>query len=169
MNKIKYILIILSIAYADAVSAEDYIGITLGQSSIDLEGYEPGFFYKAYGGIRGKYYAFEGAYMRLARFDLSGQNTGSISASGIEGSGVLFLPLTSNLEILLKVGVFSWSASGDFNGGRVPKNKGTDTTLGVGAQYTITGNFSLRLEYQQFKGVLGGEVTSSSLGIKYRL
>jgi hypothetical protein len=165
----KYILILFSIGFTNVALAEDYIGITLGQSSIDLEGYHEGFFYKAYGGIRSKYYGFEGAYMRLARFDITGQNTGSIGTSGIEGSGILFLPLSSNLEFLIKAGIFSWSASGDYNGGLIPQNKGTDITYGIAAQYTITENFSLRIEYQQFKNVLNGEVTTPSFGIKYKL
>jgi len=160
---------LLLTACVNTVSAEDYIGATLGESSIDLDGYDPGFFYKAYGGIRSKYYGFEGAYMRLARFDLIEGNTGSISSSGIEVSGVLFLPLSSNLELFLKAGVFSWSASGDFNGGLIPQNKGTDVTYGGGFQYSITENIAVRAEYQQFKDVLGGEVTSPSLGIKYKL
>ena len=170
MKKIYYIFILLfTCGYTNAVFAEDYIGFTLGQSSINLDNYDNGFFYKIYGGIRSEYFGFEGSYIRLARFDLSGSNTGSISSSGIEGSGIIFLPLTTNFEFILKAGVFSWSASGEINGGLIPKNKGTDVAYAIGAQYSISEKFKLRAEYQQFNNVLGGKVTSPSLGLYYRL
>jgi len=170
LKKFNYILILLlTCGYTPAVLAEDYIGFTVGQSSIDIDGYDDGLFYKVYGGIRSKYFGFEGSYIRLARFDLSGSNTGSISSSGIEGSAMVFLPLTTNFEFILKAGVFSWSASGDINGGLIPKNKNTDVTYGIGAQYSISEKLKLRAEYQQFNSVLDGKVTSPSLGLYYRL
>jgi len=150
------------------VKADDYLGIALGQSSITLDGYDQGFFYKAYGGIRKKYYGFEGSYNRLATFDITGNNSGSVSVSGIEAAGITFLPITNKLELFFKVGFFAWSATGKINGGFVPKNKGTDLSYSLGEDYNVAEKITLRAEYQWFSGVLGDDITSVSTGLSYR-
>ncbi len=151
------------------VSADDYVGVAFGQSSIGLTGYDKGFFYKAYGGVRNKYYGFEGTYNRLAQFDISGNNTGSVSVSGIEATGITFLPITNNLEIFLKIGFYSWSATGRVNGGFIPQNKGTDLSYSFGANYNVAEKITLRAEYQWFKGVLGDDISSIATGFSYRI
>lgn len=153
----------------NSASADDYIGASVGQSEIDLTGYDYGFFYKIYGGVRKKYYGFEGNYTRLARFDITGANTGSVNASGIGVSVISFLPLTSNFEVFIKVGFFSWSATGRINGSLLSKNQGTNSSYAFGAQYNATENVTLRAEYQRFKGVLGDNISSISTGISYRI
>jgi len=153
----------VTVSYAD-----DYVGAALGKSEIDLENYDFGFFYKLYGGIRSKYYGFEGSYNRLAKFEVAGANGGSISTSGMEGALIIFIPFTDNFEIFTKVGVFIWSATGLINGSPISENKGNDLTYGAGIQYGITENSILRIEYQVFEEVIGGEITSASMGYAYR-
>ena len=139
----------------------------MGQSSIDRVGYDEGFFYKLYGGIRKKYYGFEGSYNRLAKFEVTGNNSGTIYSSGITGTGMIFIPLTDNFELFIKAGFLSWSATGEFNGAPLSNNKGTDLTYGGGMQYAITSKTTLRIEYVRFKDVVGGELTSVSTGFSY--
>ncbi len=173
MSYIKYrhislILFLVQISGFAAAESDTYLGSAIGQSSINVEGYDQGFFYKLYGGMRKKYYGFEASYNRLARFDISGNNTGSVSVSGIEASGITFLPILNNIELFIKVGFFSWSATGRINGGFIPKNKGNDLTYSAGAQYNVAQKVKLRAEYQRFKGVLGDDITSVSTGVSFR-
>jgi len=172
LNRIKNMLfIIILLGFCNSVAAEEYtnyLGASLGQSSINLSGYDQAFFYKLYAGTRKKHYGFEGSYNRLAKFDLSGNNSGSVSASGIEAAGIIFLPTTNNLELFVKLGFISWSATGKINGGFVPQNNGNDLTYSVGAQYEVADKIKLRAEYQWFRDVIGGDLTSVSTGISYR-
>jgi len=162
-------IMLLSITHSVfAEEAKDYVGIALGQSTITLDGYDQGFFYKAYGGFRSQYIGFEGSYNRLANFDITGANNGSVSASGIEAAAISFLPVSQNLELFVKLGFFSWSATGKINGGFIPKNKGTDLTYSFGAQYDVAEKVTLRAEYQWFKDVLGGDISSVSTGISFK-
>jgi len=170
LKSTKFILILfLLLSYLNNVSAGEYLGISMGQSSIDLEGYDPGFFYKIYGGIRNKYLGFEGSYNRLARFDISGKDNGSVSASGIAGSVIAFLPVISNFELFAKLGIFSWSATGEINTKPPINNKGTDITYAFGMQYNVSKKLTVRTEYQVYKDVLSGEVTSMTVGLGFRL
>lgn len=169
MKSIKFILItVLLFGHLNGIAADDYLGFAMGKSTIARDGYDQGFFYKVYAGIRTKYYGFEGSYNRLAKFDIAGGTSGSVSASGIEASGITFLPISNNLELFMKVGFLSWSATGRINGGFVPKNKGTDLTYSAGAQYNVAEKVVLRTEYQRFKNVVGGDITSVSAGFSYR-
>lgn len=98
-----------------------------------------------------------------------GDITSSSELTGLYAAGVAFMPVAPRTEILAKAGVMRWSQKNNYQqtviDGGVPdpvdeRNISTSTSesgfgglLGVGAQYQMTDNLSVRGEYERGFGI----------------
>lgn len=106
-------------------------------------------------------FAIEFGYQTLGSLDLDG--TCGIAAtpftvvapdSGLVAAGVGRLRFGQGFALLGRAGLYSWSSSGD---------SGTETVLGVGAEYEWRKGFAARLEYTAY----GDEVDSIGLTLRF--
>lgn len=127
-------------------------------------------------GVEGGYINFGESHatgdLMSARIGFS-EDQGDISSSsnldGIYAAGVAFMPVAPKTEIFAKAGIMRWSQKNTYqqtviDGGVVDpldeRNVSTSTTetgfgglLGVGAQYQMTDNLSVRGEYERGFGI----------------
>ncbi|QTR48597.1 outer membrane beta-barrel protein [Candidatus Thiothrix anitrata] len=106
---------------------------------------------------------------RLNLSEDHGDITASSELSGIYAAGVAFMPVAPKTEVLAKAGVMRWSQKNErkqtviINGTPDPldnRNESTSSSssgfgglLGVGAQYQMTDNLSVRGEYERGFGI----------------
>jgi OOP family OmpA-OmpF porin len=176
------------LAVASQASAQGfYIGGAVGKSDHDdgnaipdlitsgsVDGSDTGF--KVFGGYQfNPYFGVELAWVDLGKAGYSGTffgapvTGGTVKTSGLNLSAVGTLPLGSGFAIFGKAGVFAWEAKANDVTGGVPfsaKDDGGDLSLGIGASYDFTKNFSIRAEWERFKAV--GDIDLLSIGLVYK-
>ncbi len=169
LNK-KIITSLILAANVNIVFAGNYIGGSFGQSSVDASGYNKPTAYKLFGGLRNKNFGIEAGYHNLGKFSIptifGDANT---TVKGFEISGVGFLPLNEKFELFAKVGAFAWNVDSTVSSLNLSaSDSGTDLTYGLGAEFKVMQDFSLRAEYQKFVKISDSDVSSISLGAAYR-
>lgn len=158
----------VSLAISSSANADTYFGGSIGQSDINEYNYETADSFKVFGGTRSDNLGFEAAYIDMGQFDISGQNgTGSIDVNGFELSAVGYLPLSDNLDLMAKFGLFAWNVDAMVNNSSYGSDDGIDPTIGVGAQFKITDNMAVRAEYQVVTDVSGGDIDMLSAGLSF--
>ncbi|MBL4622396.1 MAG: outer membrane beta-barrel protein [Immundisolibacteraceae bacterium] len=89
----------------------------------------------------------------------------------LDGFGVSLtgtLPLTEQLSLLGRVGMYRWDANGSASLGAVSvsaNDDGTDLTYGVGIQYSFTDHLGLRVEWERFEEVADDDVQLISASV----
>lgn len=111
MKKLSIGKSLLTIAMALAISntaySETYVGGSFGQSSLDYPGYDDSSSFKVFGGMRNDKPGFEASYIDLGKFDISGSGgSGHIDVTSIEISAVGYLPISNNIDLMAKAGLF---------------------------------------------------------------
>ena len=135
-----------SFLLANTAVAGNYFGAAIG--SADIEG-EDDSSLKFYGGSRTGNMGFELAYHDLGKQEDSALGlTASIEVTGIEFSGVGYLPVSSTVDIFGKLGLLLWDADLNLTGFPQVSEDGNDFIFGVGAQFNTTKNLAIRLELQ---------------------
>lgn len=134
--------------------------------------------------------AVEFGYVNLGKFGASAVGTelgvplsesADYKAKGFQATLVGIIPVSKQVDILGRIGVFRWDWNLTSTGieGGVPFSRdetthGTDVTYGIGAQYNVSKNISARLEWQRFQNVgdqpMNGQtnIDMFSLGLVYR-
>ena len=170
-----------------AAHAQPYIGLSIGQSSIDesiteglitsgtTDGKDSAF--KLFGGYRfHPNFAAELAYVNLGELTYSGTffatpvTGGSVKANGLNMSAVGILPLTNEFSLFGKLGLFAWEAKASDTTGGVPFSAtadGADVSFGIGASYDFTKQFSVRAEWELFK-LENADASLVSVGVLFR-
>ncbi|GLS24778.1 outer membrane beta-barrel protein [Marinibactrum halimedae] len=166
-------LLILS----SVVSAEGfYTGISVGESSVDVSGFDDETTY----GIVGGYKFFEHFALELSYIDLGTYEFNEVLEQGIvefenkidvlDFSAVGILPLSDSFELFAEAGVFYWEVEADARFQSIDGNDfsitanedGFDLSLGLGATAHFGENFSMTLKYQSFDA--DDEISNLSLG-----
>ncbi len=115
---------------------------------------------KIYGGSRiYENFAVEAFYSDFGSISAEGTTTDGDNAtanaevSGFGASAVGLLPLSRSIDLMAKLGMLYWDVESSSTVGGVSESNddtGMDPTFGVGAQYTITSNVALRVEWERF-------------------
>ena len=135
-----------------------YIGFSLGSANDDVLS-ESDTGYKFYGG----YTVNNNLGFEIAFVDL-GQYVGrSLDQYGVAFEAVGYIPLSNNLDLMGKVGLFAWTVED-----RYYIDYGTDLTYGLGVQYDLNNRVYVRGEWEQFTDVSGGDVSLLSAGLVYK-
>ena len=146
--------------------------------------------YRLFGGYQlHKYIAIEAAYVDLGRFGFRtdvtprGSLSGSTRIDGFELSAVGTVPLGERFGVFARVGALaaqtktSYTGGGSIEtllGGENQRKRSTDLSYGVGINYNINKNLSVRADwsrYEKLGDVLTGGRTNASLyalGLVYR-
>lgn len=174
-------------AFAQASAQGMYLGGSVGSSDADegnaipdlitsgtVDGKDTGI--KFFGGYQfTRNIGIELAYVDLGKARYSGLffgapvTGGTVKTTGFNVSAVGTLPLNAGFSLFAKAGLFSWQAKARDVTGGVPfsgTDDGADLSLGLGAAYDVTRNFSVRAEWEQFEAV--DNVSLLSLGFAFR-
>jgi OOP family OmpA-OmpF porin len=172
---------------ASQVSAQAYLGGSIGQSDIDeqittglitagsVDGKDSAF--KIFGGYMfSRHFGIEGAYVDLGEVSYSGNFSGTpvtggrVEVTGVNISALGALPVNEQFSIFGKVGLFLWNAeANDTTGGAAfsAKEDGTDLSFGVGAGYNFTRSLGIRVEWEVFE-TADADATLLSIGLLWR-
>ena len=156
------------LSISSLAAAEGYIGGAFGSTDVDVSGYDNSDTYKIYGGFPQGNLGIEGAYINFDGFDVQGTSGAEyVDGHGLEVSGVGFLPLGQTVELFGKLGILAWSLDANTLGSSFGSDDGTSFAYGAGLQFKPAEQLSLRLEYQGFQDVSGGDLSSIMLGAAY--
>lgn len=150
-----------------------YVGASIGQSSMDIEGCggviscdDKDTAWRILGGYQiNRNFAVELGYHQLgdAKASFPGGQV-DFEANAIELVGVGLLPLANNFALYAKAGFYrgETEATGSNALGSVnEKESNTDLTYGLGAQYNFNPKFGVRAEWQRYTN-MGGEAIGES-------
>jgi len=141
--------------------------------------------YKLFGGYQfNKYFALEGGYFNLGKFDYAlstatGTAEGNIKIMGVNLDAVAILPVTENFSVFGRAGANyaqakdSFSTTGSISiADTNPKKSDLNYKFGVGLQYAITDAVGIRLEAERYRinDAVGnmGDIDLFSVGLTYR-
>ncbi len=131
------------------------------------------------GGYRwGKYLALEGGYTDLGDIEASYSGTGPLSSaeqkavypasgSGYELSLLGLYPFSENLSGFVRGGLFAWHAEYSTNAGTRVSDSGRDRVFGLGGEWRVNAQWSLRLGWDRYT-VARDSTNLISLGGRYR-
>lgn len=171
--------VIFSAVMASPAFAEGfYLGADLGRSnaSVDVQGTSFDNHDTAWGVHGGykfsPYLAAEIGYRDFGKFDETFSNIANVSvkAHAVEASVIGSYPFTESFNVYGRLGVASVKATADFNvlGSNESLEKTeTKAVFGIGAQYAINKNFSLRTEYTQYSEIEDVKLSSFTIGANY--
>lgn len=121
---------------------------------------------KLFGGYRfNQNFALEGFYADLGDAEVS-NGTVNIKAAtdGYGVSAVGLFPVTEQIDLFAKVGMFHWSIDATTNVNVSLGDDGTDATYGIGAAYNLD-KVSLRAELERFD-IGGDNIDMISAGVQ---
>jgi len=143
---------------AHAAPPVGYFGFSLGSADDDVLS-ESDTGYKFFGGYTvNNNLGFEIAYVDLGQYV-----DGLLEQYGVAFEVVGYLPVSRNLNLMGKIGMFAWTA--DY--AAFARDEGTDLTYGLGVQYGFNNRLFVRGEWEQFLDVSGGDVSLLSAGLLY--
>jgi len=160
---------------ATAAQAQAYLGVGLGKSKTPdqpstscavfglpsdctLSKKDTDSAVRIFGGVQaGPNFAFEVAYLDLGQGRVDITSPVAISSefkvSGLDISGIGFLPFGANFGGMARVGLFSWTAKlsvSDATGTVSNNENGVSLAFGLGLTYEFGRRFSTRLEWERF-------------------
>lgn len=141
--------------------------------------------YKLFAGYQfNKYFALEGGYFNLGKFDYAlstatGTAEGNIRIMGVNLDAVATLPVTEDFSVFARAGANYARAKDSFSStGNIsfpdtdPKKTDLNFKFGAGLQYAITDALGIRLEAERYRidDAVGniGDIDLFSLGLTYR-
>jgi OmpA-OmpF porin, OOP family len=169
------------------VSAQAFVGGSLGQSDIDeeitaglidsgtVDAKDTG--WKIFGGYMfNRHVGVEAAYLNLGEVSYSGTfgglpvTGGKVELTGFNIAALGSYPISEQFSVFGKLGLFIWDAeASDTTGGALfsATADGTDLSFGVGVSYNFTRNLGLRAEWEMFK-TDEADATLLSIGAVWR-
>ena len=189
MKTLKAAMLAGLLAFTGAAQAQSqfYLGAGVGPSSFD-RGIAEGLIdsgsvdksdtgLKFFGGFQvNRNFALEAAYVDLGEARYSGTfgpdpvTDGRVEVSGMNLSGVLSAPVSPQLTLFGKAGLFLWEAEArDITGGApfFGSQDGTDLSFGIGASYAFAPNMGVRAEWEFFDSA-DADANLLSIGIEFR-
>jgi len=172
---------------ATQASAQAYLGASIGQSDIDeeiafglitsgsVDGKDTA--WKLYGGyMLNRSFGIEAAYVNLGAVSYSGDffgdpvTDGKVEVTGFNIAGIGSLPISEQLSVFGKLGLFIWEVeASDITGGAPFSDTadGTDISFGVGVGYNFTRNLGVRAEWEMFQ-IDESDASLISIGVVWR-
>jgi len=154
---------------AGAVAANSgwYLGFNMGHAEVDAIN-ESDLGYKFYGGYLGRNFGAELGLIGLG----DGYTADNVDIYGMSMEFIGRLPLGESFSLLGKFGMFWWTVENCYDSYYYycvdgTYDDGSDLTYGVGLQYDMTHQLSIRAEWQQFEDVSASDVSLLSAGILY--
>lgn len=153
----------------DAAPCSQFVGSLTGGFACTFK--EKSSAFGLFGGYRfNRNFAAEAGYLVAGKFTAEASNaSGTVSdeftAQGIVGDVVASVPITGNLGLLARAGVFRWSVKDTFvlNGNSASASKsGISLHLGAGISLELNRNVELRGTYEKLKNVGDVNVTGRS-------
>ncbi|MBA2814903.1 porin OmpA [Candidatus Pantoea persica] len=126
------------------------------------------------------YMGFELGYDWLGRMPNKGtENDGAFKAQGVQLAAKLSYPITDELDVYTRLGGMVWLANATQNNsenGRIgDHDNGVSPLAAVGVEYTLTQNWSTRLDYQWVNNIGEAQTVGArpdngmlSIGVSYR-
>ncbi len=152
------VLLALLVTPAYAVQPGGYVGFGFGQSDDDVLS-ETDNGWKVFGGAN----LSPNLGLELAFVDLGEFVGGVLTQSGVSYHLVGYVPVSDSFDLFGKIGLFAWKV--DAFG---LSNTGTDLTYGFGGEYRMTQQLALRVEWETYQDVDGGDVDLVSAGLSVR-
>ena len=178
--KIRNLLFALLPALSFTVSANGYLGVSFGSSTVkaDLSSLGGGNIdestgmSKVYGGFRiNRYVAAEAAWFNLASVSVGQVGTGPNAVSGSVDMkalgiyGVAFVPLAKHTHFLVKAGGANWDA--DLTRNTTTRSAdGFDAFYGLGLSYGFTKNLAISADWEVIDSP-NPEFSTLSLGFRW--
>lgn len=130
-------------------SAELYIAAGAGQTDVDLDGFDEATSYSFTAGVDiSQHFSVEGSYIDLGDAEDDIWPRWTVSADGVNAALVARLPLTEQIEVFAKGGVFFWDADLEEEGyGQLESDDGTDFSAALGLSIALTRNLNLTAQY----------------------
>jgi OOP family OmpA-OmpF porin len=145
-----------------------YIGAAIGQSEVELTGYDQPSSWQLFGGARlSQAFAVEAAYAYLGKFNLSGGQNTHYTADGFELTLVGRLPLSERISIFGEAGLFAWNLDVTISGTDLGTEDGINGTYGAGVKFALTPPLDLHLEYQTYANIRDADINTLSAGLSY--
>ena len=118
----------------------------------------------AYAGYQfNRYLAIEGGYSDFGSVESSGTIFGGTATAradttAAEISMLGIAPFTDKFSAYLKIGMFRYESDATLRGTVIGTSsaKGTEFTIGMGLQYSVTDHIGVRLEWQRYNDVSSG-------------
>ncbi len=158
-------LVVISTA---ASAAGGYVGLSVGQTDPDRDGFDDGTSVAITGGFKvNDNFAVEASYIDLGDSSDDIDPIWTIEADGINFSAVGIIPINESVDLFAKAGLFMWDATIEEAGyGEFATDDGTDISLGFGAAANLAKNFGLVFEYQMFE-LDEDDASNISLGARF--
>ena len=110
-------------------------------------------------------FAVEAAYLYLGEAEDDVAPIWEAEVTGFNFSAVGILPVSEQIDLFGKVGMFMWDVEISERGyGKLGSEDGTDLSFGLGAAFNVTHEFSVVAEYQRFNDVADGDLDNFSIG-----
>lgn len=151
-----------------AVNAGWYLGFNMGNAEVDAIN-ESDLGYKFYGGYLGQNFGAELGLIGLG----DGYTADNVDIYGMSFEFVGRLPVSESFSLLGTFGIFWWTVENCYDTYYYyycidgTYDDGSDLTYGVGLQYDITHQLSLRAEWQEFEDVSRSDVSLLSAGLLF--
>ncbi len=179
MNKTAWIagLGIAAATFALPASAQWYLGAGLGQSKFKGElgcdntapfsCSDTDTAFKIFGGYQvNSNFAAEATYQDFGKTELSGGGiTAAIKSHAFDVSALGMLPFGGGLAAYGRLGMYAASSDGTSNVGISASESNTGLTYGLGLQWDPTRNFGVRVEYQVYDKVGGGDLGKGNIDV----
>lgn len=91
--------------------------------------------------------------------------TAEVSSLGIVGVGIL--PVSDNIDLFAKVGLYRWDADVKSTVGFSDDDDGVDVMFGLGASYAVTEHLKARVEWEHFSDVDADGIQLLSAGLAF--
>jgi OOP family OmpA-OmpF porin len=143
-----------------------YAGAAIGQSDAGCKGLPSGATcdpkdtaWRVLGGWQlNRHFGAEIAYTDFGEFTSSlGADEQTIEVNAFELVGVGTYPLAEGFSLYGKLGLYRAESDGSTNTGFSASHTNTALTFGAGGRYDFNRNFGLRVEWQRYSDVGGGE------------
>lgn len=145
-----------------------YVGLSIGNTDLDLPGFDDGSSLAIYGGYRiNRNLAVEASYIDFGDSSDNIAPVWTLNATGVTFSALGIAPVSENLDLFGKIGLLMWDATLDEAGtGQIATDEGNDFIYGLGASVSLAQGFGLAVEYQTFEldDIDGSNI---SFGVRY--
>ena len=167
--KLKTVAAVLALAATTGFAeASGYIGATIGQSEVDVSGFDKASGLQLYGGVNlSENLAFEIALTDLGEFNVSGASDTYIDVGGVELTAIGSMPLSDNISLFIEGGFFSWTMDAVLFGTKIGEDDGSDLTYGVGMDVNITDSLGLMIQYQKYTNVSDSDIDTMRAGVSF--
>lgn len=162
ISLIRSIAIASALLMSNHVYAERYLGAGLGNASYDTPpisgsfNIKNGLALRAFVGTKSKYVGLE-AEATASEHDWEGTGVSTYQkVLNIVFSVVGYLPISGNVNLYGKAGFNRWLTTVNVSGATSERHLGSDSTFGLGVDFSVTKSTHTRLQYTLYEGIDNG-------------